>query len=215
MSYVRIDTPAASHIFEVETIEEALAGFARAAGYGSFAELAGTLGETVEKAQADLSIEHVTAADIIRDIADEAAKADVIEGGAEEPFRSVASWVRWCVEGSDGDAVRDLAKLHGLDLRPLLDALEDELGKVELSDINAPFGGPDAQRVAAISDDILAAVQESILGGSELESWTGGNAIDAYAEGSDWAEEIKWPALREAVAARIDADLAEMRADQA
>lgn len=70
----------------------------------------------------------------------------------------------------------------------------------------------DEQRVAEIHRDIMQVVLESA---AETNSWTGEEAIDAYREGSDWAEEIEQPALWEAVAARIDATLADMRAEDA
>ncbi len=64
-----------------------------------------------------------------------------------------------------------------------------------------------------IAEDILKAVGESIDGGSELSGWTGEEAIDAYSEGADWEDEVSVrPSLRKAVAARIDAELAEWRA---
>lgn len=66
MSYVHIDTPATSRVFEVETVEEALDEYARAAGYDSYAELASTLGKSVEEAKVDLAIECVTTADVSR-----------------------------------------------------------------------------------------------------------------------------------------------------
>lgn len=138
MSYVRIDTPAASQAFEVETVEEALAGYARAAGYGSYAELASTLGKTVEEAKANLSIEHVTAADIIRDIADEAMASDPSEDGADR-FASAREWADWCVAGQDGDAVLALARAQGLDETPLLAALRQILSERDLAGINAAF----------------------------------------------------------------------------
>jgi hypothetical protein len=72
----------------------------------------------------------------------------------------------------------------------------------------------DEQEAIEIAEDILEAVGESIDGGSELGGWTGEGAIDAYAEGSDWEDDVNdRPALRTAVAARIDATLAEWRAE--
>ncbi|MBK3403252.1 hypothetical protein H0176_24175 [Methylorubrum populi] len=71
----------------------------------------------------------------------------------------------------------------------------------------------DAVEIAA---DILKSVGESIDGGSELSGWTGEEAIDAYSEGSDWADDVESrPALRKAVAAAVDAELADWRAQAA
>ncbi|SFU94238.1 MULTISPECIES: hypothetical protein [unclassified Methylobacterium] len=214
MSYIRIDTEAATYLFEAETVPEALDAFAHRADYRDYAELARTLGKTVEQAEADLTIAHVTAADIVRDIAAEAMASDAVEDGAEEPFTDVFNWADWCVEGSDGDAVRELAKTHGLEPAYLIDALHKALRDRDLADINAPFGAPSVERVNQIANDIFPAVMESVRGGSELDSWTGEEAIDAYAEGSEWEEEISIPALRAAVAARLDADLARQRAEE-
>lgn len=140
MSYIRIDTPAASQVFEVETVEQALAGYARAAGYGSYAELADSLGKTVEEAKGDLAIEYVTAADVVRDIADEALASDPSEDGADR-FASAREWADWCLAGQDGDGVRALAKVQRLDETPLLAALRKILAERDLADINAGFAG--------------------------------------------------------------------------
>jgi hypothetical protein len=211
--YVRISTEAATHLFEVETAEAALDAFARQAGYRDHAELAKTLGQTPDQAADDLFIEHVTAADLIKEVVDKALASDVVEDGAEEPFTDAFNWADWCVEGSDGDAVRDLAKKHGLEPAHLVGALHKALRGRDLADINAPFGAPSVERVNEIANDIFPAVMESVRGGSDLDSWTGEEAIDAYAEGSEWEEEINIPALRAAVAARLDADLARQRAE--
>ncbi|GAA0261063.1 hypothetical protein LNAOJCKE_4079 [Methylorubrum aminovorans] len=64
-----------------------------------------------------------------------------------------------------------------------------------------------------IAEEILGVVGESIDNGSSLDSWTGENAIDAYAEDADWSDDVEArPALRKAVAAAIDAELADWRA---
>lgn len=139
MSYIRIDTPAASQVFEVETIEQALDGYARSAGYGSYAELADSLGKTVEEAKGDLAIEYVTAADVVRDIADEALASDPSEDGAGR-FASAREWADWCLAGQDGDGVRALARVQRLDETPLLAALRKILAKRDLADINAGRG---------------------------------------------------------------------------
>lgn len=214
--YTRISTEAATSLYETEDRDVAIASFARAAG---FAELADVLGETTEEAEADLDIDTVSAADVVSPLLDRALESDAVEDGAEVPFASAEAWADWCLEGADGDAIRAFAKLHGVDASPLVEAARDELSRCDLDAINAPFAEPDEPstyrvhdyRVHEIANDILPAVQESIIGGSELDGWTGEEAIDAYAEGSEWEEEIENPALRKAVAARLDADLARMR----
>lgn len=69
------------------------------------------------------------------------------------------------------------------------------------------------EEAVEIAKEILEAVGESINGGSELSGWNGEEAIDAYSEGSDWADDVdSRPALRKAVAAAVDAELADWRA---
>ncbi|AWV14790.1 hypothetical protein A3862_04145 [Methylobacterium sp. XJLW] len=137
-SYVRISTQADDHFFEVETKEAALAEFARCAGYDSYAELADTIGKTPDEAMADLVIDHVSAADIVRDIANEALASDPAEDGVD-PFASARDWADWCIKGEDGDVVHSLAQLHGLDADPLVKALRDILSERDLAAINAGF----------------------------------------------------------------------------
>ncbi|MCY1645004.1 hypothetical protein [Methylorubrum sp. SL192] len=74
----------------------------------------------------------------------------------------------------------------------------------------------DEEEAVEIAADILKAVGESVDGGSDLSGWNGEEAIDAYAEGSSWADDVESrPALRKAVAAAIDAELATWRAQAA
>ncbi|KNY22653.1 hypothetical protein [Methylobacterium sp. ARG-1] len=137
-SYVRISTEAADHIFEVETFSEARDAFARQAGCRDYAELARTLGQTVDEAEADLIINYVSAADVVRGIADEALASDPADDGADR-FATSEDWADWCIKGQDGDAVRSLAELHGLDAAPLVKALRDILSERDLAAINAGF----------------------------------------------------------------------------
>jgi hypothetical protein len=55
----QICTPAYSFLFAVHTEEEALDAFARNAGHRDYAEVAATLGKTVDEAKADLVITRI------------------------------------------------------------------------------------------------------------------------------------------------------------
>lgn len=142
--YTRISTTAATSIFETERRDEAIAAFARAAGYASYGELADALGKSREEAEAELSIDIVSAADVVEPLLERALKSDAVEDGAETPFASAEAWAAWCLEGADGDAIRQFAAQHGLDASPLIEAARDELSRCDLEAINQPFAERDA-----------------------------------------------------------------------
>lgn len=74
-NFVRVSTEAAEYVFEVDTKEAALAAFAKSAGYCDYAELASTLGKTVDEACAELSVEHLNASEVVTTLAERAAAA--------------------------------------------------------------------------------------------------------------------------------------------
>lgn len=166
MQYVRIDNPQFTQIFETADIDEALDRHARIGGAADFGELAADRGKTVDEAKDELSFAVVDAGDIVAEIAAEALDSDVIDGGAETPFRSTRDWADWCIKGSDGDAVRALTRLHDLDVAPLIGALREALSERDLDSINQPF--LDRAKEAVREAENLEGVRQALMGVHEL-----------------------------------------------
>ncbi|SEO94155.1 hypothetical protein SAMN04487843_105115 [Methylobacterium sp. ap11] len=182
MQYVRIDNPQYTHLFETADIGEALDRAAQAGGAASFEASAETAGKTVDEARGELDIAVVGAADVVADIAAEALDSDALAGGAETPFASARDWADWCIEGSDGDAVRALAHLHDLDVDPLVGALREALSERDLDDINKPFldRAKEAVREAESLDELRSALMgvHELIGDDGMRAWFGRSFSD-------------------------------------
>jgi hypothetical protein len=182
MQYVRIDNPQFTHFFETIDIDEALDLHAQVGGAASFEALAETVGKTVDEAKDGLNISVVDPADVVAEIAAEALDSDALTGGAETPFRSARDWADWCIEGSDGDAVRTLAQLHDLDVDPLMTALREALSERDLDDINRPFldRAKDAVREAESLEELRSALMgvHELIGDGGMRAWFGRSFAD-------------------------------------
>ncbi|MEH3143984.1 MAG: hypothetical protein PGN34_01180 [Methylobacterium frigidaeris] len=182
MQYVRIETPQYTHIFETTDIDEALDRHARIGGATSFEASAYDLGKTVEEAKEELGIDVVGAGDIVADIVAEALDSDVLELDAEAPFSSAREWASWCVCGLDGEAVRALARLHDLDVDPLMDAFYEALSERDIDDINAPFldRAKAAVREATSLEGLRSALMgiHKLIGDDGMRAWFGRSFSD-------------------------------------
>jgi len=139
MRYTRIETQEASYVYATESEDVALAKFADTVGYSSYADLAQTLGETVDEAKADLVIRIVTAREALAGIIDEALESDAKADGATERFELASDWADRCWQGKTGDDARCFAREHNLNLGEVYDCVRDALCERDLDDINAPF----------------------------------------------------------------------------
>jgi len=182
MQYVRIETLQFTHFFETTDVDEALDRHARIGGAVSFEAAAYDLGKTVEEAKEGLGIDVVDPADVVADIVAEALDSDVLDGSAETPFASAREWADWCCCGSDGEAVRALARLHNLDVDPLMDALHKALHERSLDDVNRPFldRAKDAVREAESLEGVRQALMgvHDLIGDDGMRDWFGRSFLD-------------------------------------
>lgn len=144
MRYTRLSNEIGDYVYATESVDEALALYAGNANYRSYADLAETLGLTVEQAKGNLVIEVISAREVIEDLIKGAIESDAVEDGAETPFCTVADWADWCLSGADGDKIRAFATLHHLDSDDLILAAREALRECDLDAINEPFAERDA-----------------------------------------------------------------------
>ncbi|MCJ2044151.1 hypothetical protein MKK58_06345 [Methylobacterium sp. J-078] len=136
---IRIETQEATYLYAVETESAALDKFAATVGYDSYADLASTLGKSVDEAKSDLTVSTVSYREALSEIIDETLASDVDADGAEDAFESSKAWAAWCMQGKTGDDTRAFARDHNLDVNAAWYAVEDALRDRDLDDINAPF----------------------------------------------------------------------------
>ncbi|TXN41712.1 hypothetical protein FV232_17170 [Methylobacterium sp. WL30] len=181
-TYIRIDTPAYGSIYAVATEEEALDLFAKAAGYRDYAELAATLGKSVEEARDELVISRVTADDIVRDIVEEGIENEVMD-----------SW-----------KVDEIAELNGLDRGPLVAAADAMQTRRMLENYNAQCTiiAQDRVRRASSLDEVYAELLlvRRYFGADGLSKWlydTGSGEVPTFGPAPvDVGSLISWDAER-------------------
>ena len=153
---IRIDTQEASYFYAVETEATALEKFAATVGYDSYAELASTLGKSVDAAKDDLEISTVTYREALADIIDEALESNAKDDGATDRFELASDWADWCWEGKTGDDARCFAREHNVSLDGVYNSVRDALCARDLDDINAAFedGSKDGERSSMLFADV-------------------------------------------------------------
>jgi len=205
VTLIRIETQEASYFYEAKTEAAALDKFATTVGYDSYAELASTLGKSVDEAKSDLSIATVSYREALSEIISEALESDAVVDGAEDAFESFKAWADWCMVGKTGDDTKAFARDHNIDVNAAWYAVEDALRERDLDDINAPFDekGQDGERSSVLFGDLAG--KEPLVSNATLPdqffhisgdgiyrySYTGPHSYDV-AERRDQGDRVIW-----------------------
>jgi hypothetical protein len=202
---IRIDTQEASYFYEAETEEAALYKFANTIGYDTYAELASTIGKSVDEAKADLTIRTVTLHNALTDIIDEALESNAKDDGATDRFELASDWADWCWEGKTGDDARRFAREHNISLDGIYNAVRDALCARDVDDINAAFddGSKCGERSGVLFADVDG--KEPLVSGDVLPeqffhhfgadvyryTYTGPHSYDVF-ERRDEGDRVIW-----------------------